>query len=467
MPGWRTVAPRRRVVWRLGEQGLKQDEVRYVDVGARMDAMPLTVLHLLAIGLCMFGFAFDLFEMALGSVLAAVFSTPERAVGAGQLSWLLASVYLGAIVGAPGLGRLADRIGRRKVLCGALAWLALTSLWACISPDLFQLTLARVLSGIALGAYPPLMMSYLTDVLPAGRRGPLILWAFGLAGLGLPAGVFFVRGLGPSDPLGLEAWRLAFAVGSLGSGVLSLLMWWLPESPRWLMARGRGAEAQGICDRFARSKVLLPSTGMKVDLVEGRRGAGDEMASVARSPWLRLAPLFLLSPLATVTFPVLMGTVLTLRGFQLSDALLFVGLSNVGPALGSIAASSIIDKVDRRTALCACALLLIVSGGAFVLVDSRVWLGAAAILFGIGAILYTTAINLYAAELFPTSSRAGSSALAWSFNRVGAAVSMLALLPLLKTQGPLVMFAFIAGSLVLSIGLLMAAPRGRAREPVA
>lgn len=447
---------------------MKQDEVRYLDVGARMDAMPLTALHLVAICLCMFGFAFDLFEMALGSVLAAVFSTPERAVGAGQLSWLLASVYLGAIIGAPGLGWLADRIGRRKVLCGALAWLALTSLWATASPDLLQLSVARTLSGIALGAYPPLMMSYLTDMLPARRRGPLILWSFGLAGLGLPAGVFFVRGLGASDPLGMEAWRLAFAVGTLGSGVLSLLMWWLPESPRWLQSRGREAEAQGICDRFARSAVLLPSTGVQAVPVPRSVAVVDAAAvSVARSPWLRLVPLFLLSPLATVTFPVLMGTVLTLRGFHLSDALLFVGLSTFGPALGSIAASTFIDRIERRVALCACAVLLIVSGGAFVMVDSRMWLGVAAILFGVGSILYTTAINLYAAELFPTHSRAGSTALAWSFNRVGAAVSMLALLPLLKAQGPLVMFSFIAGSLVLSIGVLVTSPRGRARESVA
>lgn len=446
---------------------MKQDHIHELDVGARMDVMPVTLLHLAATGLCMVGFAFDLFELALGSVLAAVFAAPDRAVAAGPLSWLLASVYLGAIVGAPALGWLADRIGRRWVLCSALVWLALTSLWAALSPDLFQLTLARTLSGIALGAYPPLMMSYLTDVLPAARRGSLIMWAFGLAGLGLPAGIFFVRGFGDAEPFGMEAWRLALIVGSVGSGILSVLMLSLPESPRWLQARGRRAEADETCRRFERSRVLLPAVAGLVPVAEVVRGQPDQMPQAGpRSPWLRLAPLFLLSPLATVAFPVLMGTVLTLRGFRLSDALLFVGLTNFGPALGSVAASAFIDRLERRTALCACAALLVVSGGAFVLIESRVWLGVAAVTFGIGSVLYTTTINLYASELFPTRSRAGSSALAWSFNRVGAAVALLALLPVLKSEGPVLMFVFIAGALGLSAVLLMTSPRGRERQPV-
>jgi MFS transporter, putative metabolite:H+ symporter len=445
-------------------------EVRHFDVPLRMDAMPVTALHAVAAALCMSGFAFELFELSLGSALAAVFSTPGGAVGTMSLSWLLASVYIGAIVGAPLLGFMADRYGRRLVLSAGLAWLAITSAWAAYTPDLLQLTVARVLSGMALGAYPPLMMSYLTDVLPAGRRGPLILWAFGLPSLALPAGVFLVRALGDTQTLGLAGWQFALLLGAVGSGVLSLLMLRLPESPRWLQARGRLVEAQAVCERFARSRPLLPAVPVQTAVSKAPSDqAGDKAAAGSRpvSPWWRITPLYLLSPVATVAFPLLLGAVLTTRGFKLTDALLFVGLLNFGPLLGSVAASVVVDRFDRRSALLACTLLLALAGGVFVFADSRAWIGSAAVLFGVSAVLYVTALNLYTTELFPTRSRAGSASLAWSFNRLGAALSVLALLPLLKSEGPMTMFGFIAGSLLLSGVLLLTSPRGLARQPVA
>lgn len=447
---------------------MKQEESQPSGVGARMDAMPVTRLHLAATALCLVGFAFELFELSLGSVLAAVFSHPARGVSTAQLSWLLASVYIGAIVGAPVLGWLADRIGRRRVLAGALGWLALSSVWAAYSPDVVQLTCARVLAGVAVGAYPPLMMAYLTDLLPSGRRGPIILWAFGLAGLGLPASVFLVRELGAATPLGLEGWRFALLLGAVGAGVLGLVMLRLPESPRWLQAKGRDEEAERACRRFAGSATVLAARAVAPPAPAPREGGSAPASSASgTSPWSRLAPLFLLSPIATVTFPLLMGSVLTLRGFKLSDALLFVGLSTFGPTLGSLAAAGVVDRVERRLGLCVCAGLLLLSGGLFVVADSRFLLGLSAIVFGIGSILYVTSINLYAAELFPTPSRAGLSALAWSFNRVGAAASVLALVPLLKEQGPVTLFLVIAASLVLSMALLIASPRGLQRQAIA
>jgi putative MFS transporter len=442
---------------------MNNDNLDAMDAGRRIDAQPVTALHLTVVGLCTIGFAFDLFEMALGSVLGAVFSMPGKQLPAAQLSWLLASVYIGAIAGAPLLGWLADRFGRRQVLSASLVWLAGASAWAAFSADMLHLTLARMTAGIALGAYPPLMVSYLTDILPSSRRGPITLWACGLGALGLPVGVFFVRSLGGLEPLGLEPWRWAFLLGTFGAGVVGLLMLRLPESPRWLQSRGRTAEAQQACDLFARSRPVLPARPADPPVIHvTARGSGSE-----RSTRSWLFALFFLSPFATVAFPLLMGTVLAARGFQLSDALLFVGLSNLGPTLGSLASSLVVDRVDRRLALVLCASTMLVSGTTFVVTDSRGWLGAAAILFGIAAILYTTAMSLYASELFPTRSRAAGSASAWAFNRLGAALGLLVMLPLLKQHGPLTMFAVIVGSLTLGMLLLTASPRGLQRQAVA
>lgn len=133
-----------------------------------------------------------------------------------------------------------------------------------------------------------------------------------------------------------------------------------------------------------------------------------------------------------------------------------------GLRLGSIAASAVVDRIERRLLLCLCAAALTLAGATFVLSDSPLWLGASAVAIGVCGVLYIAAINLYATELFQTQARAGSAALAWSFNRIGAASSIFALVPLLKAEGHLTMFGVIAASLL----LLASSPRGLERQRV-
>src|SRR5262245_46576042 len=74
-----------------------------------LNELPVTRLHLFILVACAVGFSFDLAEIAFGSILSAIFSAPPHQVDGTQLSWLLASVYVGAIAGAPLLGWLADK----------------------------------------------------------------------------------------------------------------------------------------------------------------------------------------------------------------------------------------------------------------------------------------------------------------------------------------------------------------------
>jgi MFS transporter, putative metabolite:H+ symporter len=77
----------------------------------RLDSTPLTVLHAFAALLCAVGFGIDLMEISVGNALSAVFSAPPYALSPRSLAWLLSSVYVGAVIGAPLLGWAADRNG--------------------------------------------------------------------------------------------------------------------------------------------------------------------------------------------------------------------------------------------------------------------------------------------------------------------------------------------------------------------
>ncbi len=213
----------------------------------------LTSAHLFALAVCAFGFLFDLWEIALGSALGAIYASAPQAATPSQLSWLLSSVYIGAVVGPPALGYIADRCGRRPILSGTLALLAFTSLLAACAVNLRWLIIWRTLSGLALGAYPPIMTTYLTDILPPRRRGASILAAIAVAWIGAPSGLFLVRWLTPLRPMGIDGWRWAFLLGGIGAAAAAVLFFAVPESRRWpttdTLARPVGPTAREISPR--------------------------------------------------------------------------------------------------------------------------------------------------------------------------------------------------------------------------
>lgn len=432
----------------------------------RLDELRVTWLHIGVVAVASLGFAFDLLEVALGNVLSAVFSQGAAAVDPVRLSWLLAAMYVGAIIGAPSAGWLADRIGRKLVLVAVLAVLAVTSLSAAFSPGIDSLIVSRLLSGLALGAYPPLVIAYLTDLLPSRRRGLLIMVASALAALGPVLMIFLVRWLTPLQPLGLEAWRWAFLVGTAGAAVTAILFASvLPESPRWLAAKGRSREAETQLRRFERSRAVSVADDRPAPPTLTR--PRPRTASDSRQPFVPMALLSFLGPWSMVAFPVLMGAVLIEKGFKLSDTLLYVGISTFGPVVGTLLAATFLDRLDRRVAVALWAGGMLLSGAAFAWSFSPLWLMTSGIIFYTFASLQAPTLSIYAAESFPTGTRAGTTSLLWAVNRIASAVGLLVLLPLLKSAGVWPMVTLILGSLALVIiVVLWLGPEGRSRRAV-
>jgi putative MFS transporter len=439
------------------------------DVPERLDRLPITRLHLLVVVACAIGFGFDLLEVALGNALSAVFSAPPYSVPKNSLSLLLSAVYASAIVGAPALGWLADRIGRRAVLIGGLLWLAATSIAMTTTDRIEFLAGFRLLAGIALGAYPPLMLAYLADVLPAARRGPVTMMAIAVAALGQPLGLFLVRWLTPIHPFGLQGWKWAFVAGSVGALAAAILFRLIPESPRWLAAAGRTTEAEAGYRLFAASTAVLPA---KEVTSPARPAAGTDQPV---GPWLRrytrsfavVGGLYFLGPWALVGFPLTTGAVLIAKGFKLSDTLLFIAVASFGPFLGTFLASFGADRLARRTAIALGASAMALAVGLFAVSDSPAGLIAGSLGFSLVANIYLAILAVYAAETFPTRYRSSASAATWAVNRVASAAAPLVLFQLLQAAGAGVMFSLIAAALIASVALVLVfGTKGRAGRPV-
>lgn len=441
----------------------------------KLDRPSVTALHIFVVAVGALGFMFDLAEITMGSALSAVFSAPPTAATPSELSLLLAAVYVGAIVGAPLFGWLADRIGRRLVLAWALFILVATSLAAAASPNISWLTVFRGLSGLGLGAYPPLMIAYLTDILPARSRGPLIMSGVALAYIGPPGILFLIRWLTPLQPLGWEAWRWAFALGGCGALFAGLLFLRLPESPRWLIAAARPREAEAMLERFERSPTLWRQESEKpaaIDPAHSRSASDDRNPSSAHprqmlTRWLLVGALYFLLPWASVGFSQLNGAVLIAKGFKVPETLLYIAITALAPILGTLVSGLLIDRIERRVALTICPGAMALAGLAFGMGTTPFWLIAAGTVFNLLASIYIAVLVLYAAELFPTAKRGVTTSSAWAVNRIASALVPLSLLPLLHSEGPIAMFTVIALSLIASAVMLLAlGPSGAAGRTV-
>lgn len=430
------------------------------DIAARLDQLPLTRLHGCLALMCTLAMTATISEMSLSGALSAIFSSGPNKASSGELSALLSSVYVGAVIGAPLFGWLADRVGRRNVLIAVLIWAAATSLAASFTGNILQLTVCRGLSGLALGVLPPLIISLIADVLPPRHRGVTTFWCIGVSTVGPFCTLMFLRGMATSAWHGGESWRLTFAVLAGLCLLTAAVAAMLPESPRFLAVRGRMADATRALARFERSRAL-PWQG-----TSARPPEAPERAHV-EGPRPLVYALFALSPWATASFPILSGAVLTQRGFALNDALMVVGVSMAGPMVGNIVSSMSLDRIDRRHALAGCSVAMALTGAVFVSSGVTWQVLAAAALFGMATSIYLSTLNLYGAELFPTEGRGRRLASAWALNRVGAAIAPLLLVPLLHAHGAVAMFEVIAFTIAAALVVTYLSPHGRQRQAVA
>ena len=418
-------------------------------VGDALDLAALRPIHLVIVAVCAVAFALDLGESAFSNVLASIISgAPAGRWDTGLLPWFLSSVYIGAIIGAPLLGWTADHFGRRIVMSLTLLVLALSSAGGAISSDLLTMIFARFFSGVALGAYPALMAAYLTDVLPARNRGALNMIAVAGGYIGAPATTFLTRALQPIDPFGIEGWRVVLGIGALGSIAAAALFTLLPESPRWLEAKGRVEQAKAGLLVFAPKAATAQAIAAAPAF---RATSGVLNAKEYRRRLTLILLLSFLTPWATTTFHSLSGTILIHKGVNVQDSLLYTGVGNFGPIVGLVLAGLLVSAVPRKWSLAGSASLLIIFGLAFAVASTPIQMMTSAMAFSLTSSILTPILVLYSAELFPTHQRAISASWAWSSSRVASALVPLVMLPLLKQTGAVPVFVIAGGVLMVFV----------------
>jgi putative MFS transporter len=157
--------------------------------------------------------------------------------------------FIGMLVGAFVFGRLADRIGRRPVLMGAVIIDACFGVASAFAPDMTWLLALRFLTGIGVGGTLPVDYTMMAEFLPSDRRGRWLVllesfWAIGTILLAILALVAL--------RWGPDAWRVIFFVTGIPALIGVVLRFYVPESPMYLNRSGKPEAARAVLERVAR-----------------------------------------------------------------------------------------------------------------------------------------------------------------------------------------------------------------------
>ncbi|MFB5189765.1 sugar porter family MFS transporter [Alicyclobacillus fastidiosus] len=200
-----------------------------------------------AIGGFLFGYDQGVISGAIGFLQA------QFHMNSGLEGFVSASIPLGAMIGVLMAGFLSDRFGRKPILLLAGLLFVVSSLGAAAANSVGVLVAARIVGGLGIGVASMLSPLYISEISPARIRGRLV----GTNQLGVVLGIFIVYIVNAVIAnVHTQAWdqsygwRWMFGVGAVPGIIFFILLFWVPESPRYLVKQGQEARALSILERI-------------------------------------------------------------------------------------------------------------------------------------------------------------------------------------------------------------------------
>jgi sugar porter (SP) family MFS transporter len=175
---------------------------------------------------------------------AIIFIKKDFSLSATMEEIVVSSVLVGAVLGAVIGGGLTDRFGRRKMIILAGIVFTVSAIGTAWAPTVDWLIAARMISGIAIGIASFISPMYIAELAPAKVRGSLV----SVNMLAIATGIV-VAYLVDYALSGAQAWRYMFGLAAIPSVILTVAMWRLPDSPRWLITKSKVDQARRVLQR--------------------------------------------------------------------------------------------------------------------------------------------------------------------------------------------------------------------------
>jgi putative MFS transporter len=402
---------------------------------------------------------FDAFN-ALSIAFVLPILVPLWHITAPEIGIMIGASYVGQVIGALAFSSAAERYGRVPCAAAATAIYAVMSL-ACAGAWSFSaLLVCRFIQGIGVGGEMPVAAVYISELSKARGRGRFFM----LYEMIFPIGLMVTGQVG-AVLVPLWGWQIMFLIGGIPGLVIAFLLLRLPESPRWLIGKGRLAEAEAVVMRLEAAAsntgaapsatppvVTLPA---QVPVPPRARGSWSELLSPAYRGrtlivWVLWAAAYLIANSLNNWMPTLYTTVYHLG---LPQALRAASMTNVAQVALVLLCAMVIDRTGRKYwmmgafGLGAVLLSVLAFGGtqdvSWVIVFSTLSYG---LVGSIAAVVY-----LYTPEIYPTRMRAIGTGVATSWLRVASAIGPTLVGFMLGKGGVDSVFLMFAGVAVLGL----------------
>jgi sugar porter (SP) family MFS transporter len=407
---------------------------------------------------------------------ALIFLRQELSLSTRGTEIATSSLLFGCAAGAVVAGWLTDRWGRKRILIGAAVLFALSSVGAAVPRHLTEFVAARFAGGLAIGVASVLAPLYIAEISPRAIRGRLV----SLNQMAIVTGIllaYFVNWVlsfaGPSS------WRWMFASAAVPSAAFLLALLVVPESPRFLVERGREAEALAVLERVGGAEQA------RVELAEIRGTIAEESGTLRELFARRLR-----RPLGIAVFLAVFQQVTGINTVIYYGSLIFkeqVGGQSDSAAIGAnvvigttnfvmtIVALWTIDRLGRRPLMMLASLGMAVSllllGFLFRVQPPPAGLVLAAILLYVGSFSVGLGPGVWVvvSELFPTRIRGRAMSIATVCLWLACILVAATFLSLVEAVGSTAAFWLYAATSVLNflfIWRLMPETKGRSLEEI-
>jgi SP family galactose:H+ symporter-like MFS transporter len=386
---------------------------------------------------------------------AILFIKQQFSLSATMEEVVVSAVLVGAVMGAAIGGALTSRFGRRSMIILAGIIFTVSAVGTALAPAVSWLIAARVVSGIAIGIASFISPMYIAEIVPADVRGSLVAVNMLAITSGIVIAYLVDYAFSP-----IQGWRYMFGLAAIPSIALVIGMWWLPDSPRWLISKSKVDQARQILQRARTASDVGPEIA---DIQKSMEKQGPGGMKGLFQPSLRMP---LIVGLGMAVFQQITGINTVI--YYAPTIFKFAGISGAGPAILAgagltmvmwifhVEAIFLLDRVGRRPLLligvAGQIVGLAILGAAFQFpqlasLQSYVAIGGlviyvACFAFGLGPIFW-----LLISEIYPLKVRgAAMSAVTvtnWASNLV-VAVTFLSLVGVLGHAGTFWLYGIIA-----------------------
>lgn len=408
------------------------------DVTARLERLPLAwpvarIVVILSLGCFFENYFLQMTAYVAPGMVASGLYAPKASsfFDTNSVGFFILSGFAGMMLGSSLFGFFADRFGRRPIFVWAMLWYSLTTALMAFQTDALWMNALRFLSSIGLGLELVVVNTYVTELVSSRVRGRAVAFYQIIALSAVPLSAFVAFALTPLAPWGVEGWRWVMLIGT----ACIPLAWWfrrgLPESPRWLAAQGREAEADAILSRLERTVEIRMGRPLPAPRIAGPapRSAQGSFATLFRPPYRRRTLMFIIQqtfmPVAFYGFASWVPTLLIAKGVAVTESLYYAFLIAFAQPVSPLVMSIFADRIDRKwqIAIGGVGSALLIWGFAIQTDPLLV------VLFGIGVTfcktIITTAIASYMPECYPTLIRGRGHGLVYGVSRIMAALSGL------------------------------------------